>query len=113
MFSPFKNIILTIICICLMNLCLGSDAFFLKRPPISTRCQAMLDKKSELDEAVQFASSLIQRSKRLQKSLAFDRKSSQARVRGVIAKIQIKKDSYIKKSEKHYENIIRQGCPTF
>ena len=91
----------------------GSDAFFLKRPPISTKCQAMLGKKSEFEEAIQLAGSLIQRSKRLQRSIKFDRKSSQARVRGLIAKIQMNKDMNIKKRDKHYENIIREGCPTF
>lgn len=103
-----------IILFCFLScLSYASDSEFLKRPPLSSKCQAMLDKKGELDDAIFQAGQLINRSSRLAKSVAYDRKASQARVNGLTARLELRKDFYIKKRKLHYENLIREGCPTF
>ena len=91
----------------------GSDSEFLKRPPLSSKCQAMLDKKGELDNAIYHAKTLIERADRLAKSVRYDRKSSQARAKGLKARLEIKKEAYLKRRTAHFENLIREGCPTF
>ena len=50
---------------------------------------------------------------RLAKSVRYDRKSSQARAKGLKARLEIKKEAYLKRRTAHFENLIREGCPTF
>lgn len=100
------------ICLSFVN-AQSSDLEFLKRPPISSRCQVMLDKKEKLDDDIRHSIYLFQRASRLEDSLSFDRKASQARAKGIKARIQIKKIKLQEEREKHLEKLIREGCPTF
>ena len=75
----------------------ASDLEFLKHPPLSSKCQAMLDKKENLYNALQKTNFLINRISRLEKSVEHDRKASRARVLGLRARLQMKLDEYKKK----------------
>lgn len=90
----------------------AGDAEFLKRPPISSKCNAMLDKKEELEEALGQSRYLIDRAEKFRKTLKYDRRSSQARILGLRAKLEMKRDEYQKKYDRHQENIIKEGCPS-
>lgn len=91
----------------------ASELEFLKRPPLSSKCRAMLDKKDNLVAAMQKAKTLIHKADRLEKSLRYNKKSSRARIIGLKARLEIKRDQFKKKRDLHLESLIREGCPSF